>query len=286
MLRSNLSLIFGGSAAVVVGVFGGWTAQAFLPERSPALVPTQVETSIQDPGARMPAPRSADDGRPVARPPAPSIATPAAPARPTPARTPSASGPTGVWIDHTGRGAVEITECSGGLCGRIVWLKDAGNRSVCGKQVIGNAKRTSAGTWDGGWIYDPDRESRYSVELKLVSADRLRVMGYMGSKLFSETYTWKRATTNLTRCDAPPAGASPSPVAGEPKLAPTEISKAEPSPDQSPEPPSADKSPKSGNPSMADIEKMARELLKGKPGSKACTMKLPYVGTVTVPCSA
>ena len=38
----------------------------------------------------------------------------------------SAGGePTGVWIDHTGRGAVEITNCGGALCGRVVWLKDA-----------------------------------------------------------------------------------------------------------------------------------------------------------------
>ena len=32
--------------------------------------------------------------------------------------------PLGVWIDHTGRGAVEITDCGGKLCGRIVWVKD------------------------------------------------------------------------------------------------------------------------------------------------------------------
>jgi uncharacterized protein (DUF2147 family) len=284
MLRSNVRLIFGGCAAVAAGVLGGWTALAFLPERGPAVEPPDVATSIQDLGARAPAPAAAGES-PAARPPAPAIAAPATPVPPAPTRTAAASGPTGIWIDHTGRGAVEITDCAGSLCGRIVWLKDAANKSVCGKQIIGNAKRTSPGTWDGGWIYDPDRESRYSVELKLVSSDRLRVMGYMGSKLFSETYTWKRATTDLARCDAP-ANASPSPAAGDPKAAPTETSKAEPSPDPSPEPASADKSPKSGNPSMADIEKMGRELLKGKPGSKDCTVKLPYVGTVTIPCPA
>ena len=32
---------------------------------------------------------------------------------------------TGVWIDHTGRGAVEITECNGNkLCGHVAWVKD------------------------------------------------------------------------------------------------------------------------------------------------------------------
>src|SRR5262249_10978320 len=141
-------------------------------------------------------------------------------------RTAAPSGPTGVWIDHTGRGAVEIKECASALCGRIVWLKDATNNSVCGKQIIGGARRTSAGTWDGGWIYDPDRGERYSVELKLVGTDKLRVMGYMGSKLFSETYTWKRPTVELARCDGAPVTASPTPT--DPNPPATEIPEAKP----------------------------------------------------------
>ena len=57
----------------------------------------------------------------------------------------SAGGePTGVWIDHTGRGAVEITPMG----------------------------------------------------------DRLKVMGYMGSKMLSETMTWRRAPADLKRCGA------------------------------------------------------------------------------------
>jgi len=114
-----------------------------------------------------------------------------------------AEGITGVWIDHTGRGGVEISECGANLCGRIVWLKDAGNKKGCGMQVIGNAKSVGRDTWDGGWIYDPEKNARYSVELKSVGADRLRVVGYMGSKLFSETMIWKRAPSDLARCDGP-----------------------------------------------------------------------------------
>src|SRR5262245_62650419 len=83
----------------------------------------------------------------------------------------SAQQATGVWIDHTGRGAVEITECGGGLCGHIVWLKDAKNKQVCRNQVIGNAKPVSAGVWDRGWIIDPDDNSRYSVELKVLRSE-------------------------------------------------------------------------------------------------------------------
>ena len=117
--------------------------------------------------------------------------------------TPSAaSDVTGVWLDHTGRGAVEITNCGGALCGRIVWLKDAANGKACGTQVIGNVKAVAAGKWDKGWIYDPDDDARYSVEITSVGSDRLKVMGYLGSKMLSETMTWRRAPADLKRCNA------------------------------------------------------------------------------------
>lgn len=126
--------------------------------------------------------------------------------------------PTGVWIDHTGRGAVEIAECAGGLCGHVVWVKDAKNNKACRTQIIGNVRSVGSNTWDRGWIVDPDDNARYSVELKPVGEDRLRVTGYMGSKLFSETMMWKRAPADLKRCDvkevaavpvAPPVPAAP-----------------------------------------------------------------------------
>jgi uncharacterized protein (DUF2147 family) len=272
MPRSNLGLVLSGCAAVTVGVAGGWTALAL---RAPAPAnPVAVEA---------PAPRATDVAAAdeVARPPkalpAPAVAEKAAPR----VRTAVASGPLGVWIDHTGRGAVEIKECSGGLCGRIVWLKDAANSSVCGTQVIGSAKKTASDTWDNGWIFDPDKNARYSVELKTLGTDKLRVMGYMGSKMFNETYTWKRASAELKWCDAPATAATPTPAGGDPKPAPTEVTKKEPTPEPDAETPPPGKPAKSG---MADLEKIAREMLKTKPGGKQCTVNLPYVGNVKVPC--
>ena len=113
----------------------------------------------------------------------------------------AADSPLGVWIDHTGRGAVEITNCGGALCGRVVWLKDAAHGDTCGKQVIGNVKPVGGGKWDNGWIYDVDEDRRYDVEITPMG-DRLKVMGYMGSKFLSETMTWRRAPADLKRCDA------------------------------------------------------------------------------------
>jgi hypothetical protein len=124
------------------------------------------------------------------------------PPRPSPpiAAPSYGDGIVGVWIDHTGVGGVEISECGANLCGRIVWLQ-VPNKNLCGVQIIGNVKSVGKDTWDGGWIYDPGRDARYSVELKSVGTDRLSVTGYMGSKqLISETMIWTRAPADLARC--------------------------------------------------------------------------------------
>lgn len=108
--------------------------------------------------------------------------------------------PTGIWLDHTGRGAVQITDCGGNLCGRIVWIKDSNNGNVCGKQVIGNAKPIAGGKWDGGWILDVDEDRKYQVEITPLSNGNLQIMGYLGSKLLSETMIWTRAPADTKTC--------------------------------------------------------------------------------------
>ncbi len=108
--------------------------------------------------------------------------------------------PLGVWIDHTGRGAVEITDCNGKLCGYVAWVKDAKDAKGCGEQIIGDVKPVGSGTWDNGWIYDPDRDDKFDVEIKPTGPDTLRVTGYAGIKWLSETMTWKRAPADLQKC--------------------------------------------------------------------------------------
>jgi uncharacterized protein (DUF2147 family) len=133
--------------------------------------------------------------------------------------------PTGIWLDHTGRGAVEIVNCGANLCGKVVWLKDKNDAKGCGLQIIGDAKPVAASKWDNGWIYDPDDDRRYSVELTLLGTDKLKVLGYMGTKLFSETMIWTRAPADLQQCGttaslAPSAEAksqSPQSAALEPR---------------------------------------------------------------------
>ncbi len=146
------------------------------------------------------------------------------------AAVPAAPPPTphGVWIDHTGRGAVEIMPCApdaapgtpeaANLCGRIVWMKDPNDpkgqpirdslnknaarrgQPICGLQIIGDVKPQPNGSWDKGWIYDPEQGSSFDLELQLRNPETLQVKGYMGVKFLSETFVWRRAKELPPKC--------------------------------------------------------------------------------------
>lgn len=127
----------------------------------------------------------------------------------------------GVWIDHTGRGAVEFTRCGAALCGNLVWLEkptdDKGqpfrdgnnpdaklrNRPICGLPIIGAAVPSEASAFDGGWLYNPEDGKSYKVEVKLISPNVATVTGYIGIKFLGQTFTWKRAPASLTKCTRP-----------------------------------------------------------------------------------
>jgi len=109
------------------------------------------------------------------------------------------TGYAGLWYDHSGRSAIKITNCGKSLCGRIAWLKNTTHKSVCGTNIIGDVKKVGS-TYDNGWIYDIERGKKFDVELKLVNENKLRVKGYAGTKLFSKTFVWKRAPSDLVLC--------------------------------------------------------------------------------------
>jgi uncharacterized protein (DUF2147 family) len=117
----------------------------------------------------------------------------------------AAGGVAGLWIDHTGQGAVEIAPCGDNMCGRVVWLKNPDKKSktgkpICGAQILGDLKRRPNNAWEAGWIFNPEDEERFSAEIKLKGADTLLVTGYLGVKWLGETFTWKRASATLQRC--------------------------------------------------------------------------------------
>ncbi len=119
----------------------------------------------------------------------------------------------GVWIDHTGQGAVEIAPCGDKVCGHVVWLKNPAHRSksgklICGTQILGDLRQMSADAWESGWIYNPEDEEKFSAALKLANPDKLIVTGYLGIKLLGESFTWQRATSAVERCAKDAARAS------------------------------------------------------------------------------
>lgn len=203
----------------------------------------------------------------------------------------AASSPHGVWIDHTGRGAVEITDCSGALCGRVVWVKDAADEDGCNMQIIGNAKPVAGGKWDGGWIWDPERRSKFDVELTPIGEQKLKVHGYAGMKLFGETMTWTRAPADLQRCGTAKAAAA------EPQsAAPVVEQKAEPiapqrqveqsaasAPAASPAP---DEGPRGDTASVPDaLGKMFQFSERPAGGKqKTCTVSVKDFGKFSFPC--
>jgi uncharacterized protein (DUF2147 family) len=139
---------------------------------------------------------------------------------PTHAAPPGPASPSevGLWIDDTGKGAVEISSCGKKLCGRIVWLQapldkngkplvddlnpTAGQRGkpVCGLQVLGGLERQSDGTWDNGWVYDPKVGESFDLAVELRDPGHLVITGYKGLKLFSKKFVWTRAGGALPPC--------------------------------------------------------------------------------------
>lgn len=137
-----------------------------------------------------------------------------------PGRSQGAGGVTGLWLDSDGKAGIEIAPCGGEMCGNIVWLKDPldpkgkawtdllnpdtskRGRTVCGLQIIWGLKQGANGTWEGGYVYDPEEGKTFNVELSLKDASTLSVFGYAGVKLLSETMLWKRLPSNQPRCKA------------------------------------------------------------------------------------
>ena len=172
------------------------------------------------------------------------------------------SSPLGLWIDHTGRGAVEIVNCGDKLCGYVAWVKDAKNNDACGDQIIGDVKSVGGGKWDNGWIWDPDSSSKYDVELTPMG-DQLRVMGYAGTRWLSETYTWKRAPADLKKCVKPGQAAdtpAPKPAAEVAPAAPavTKVAAVEPAAPV-PAPAAAPKNVAEAKPEAAEAKPEAAE---------------------------
>ncbi|MFC7555712.1 DUF2147 domain-containing protein [Pseudoroseomonas wenyumeiae] len=122
-----------------------------------------------------------------------------------------ATVPGGVWLID-GKAAVQIFDCSGQLCGRILWLqtprdpqgqlnRDKNNpdpalrqRRLCGLTVLWGLQASGPNRWEGGWFYNPDDGNTYNVSAELRTADLIVARIYSGVRLFGKTKTLLRVS--------------------------------------------------------------------------------------------
>ena len=116
----------------------------------------------------------------------------------------SAEVPDGTWFIEGSGAAIQIFDCSGRLCGRIVWLRTAREaagrlasdkknpdpafrqRLLCGLTILQGLQPAGLDHWNGGSLYNPEDGQTYRVSAELRSADVFVV------PLFGETKTLLR----------------------------------------------------------------------------------------------
>ena len=120
-----------------------------------------------------------------------------------------ASDPTGLWLTKDKDARVRVADCSGALCGTVVWLKDpidpATGKPVTDKHNADASKRSRplmgvevvigmkpSGTPDKwtGQIYNSDDGKTYRGSIALQDATNLKVEGCVLG--FCESEIWTR----------------------------------------------------------------------------------------------
>ncbi|MRR55737.1 MAG: DUF2147 domain-containing protein [Deltaproteobacteria bacterium] len=126
-------------------------------------------------------------------------------------------GVAGTWRTADGRALIEIYPCGANMCGRVAWLLEpnfpeddpegmAGkpridrynphaelrNRRVLGLRLMEGFIHKGDNRWEQGTIYDADTGRTYRSRMTLLSADRLKLHGYIGIPLFGKSSIWTR----------------------------------------------------------------------------------------------
>ena len=123
--------------------------------------------------------------------------------------------PEGVWLIDK-KAAVQIFDCEGLMCGRILWLYkprdtqgelllDSKNpdpalrqRPLCGLTMLWNLQPVAPDRWKIGWFYNPDNGKTYRVSAQLKSDDVMVARIYVGVPLFGKTKTLERIPHGTT----------------------------------------------------------------------------------------
>jgi uncharacterized protein (DUF2147 family) len=116
----------------------------------------------------------------------------------------SSAMPGGTWM-FANSVALQFFDCSGLLCGKIVWLLRPDNpagqpdldysnpdpalrqRHLCGLTIIWGMQSNRQDQWSNGSLYDPKEGITYNVTAELTSPSTITARVYRGTPLLGRT---------------------------------------------------------------------------------------------------
>jgi uncharacterized protein (DUF2147 family) len=116
----------------------------------------------------------------------------------------------GDWLTETRDATVRIRHDGDRYDGVIVALRDPNgpdgkpardvhnpdppkrDRPIVGLTILWNFRATGGGSYDDGFVYDPDSGKTYHGQATLAGLGTLKLRGYVGISLFGRTETWTR----------------------------------------------------------------------------------------------
>lgn len=128
------------------------------------------------------------------------------------------ASPIGRWYAEGGAAQVDVSDCGGDLCGRVMWLRSPFDENGCelrdrynpdpalrerpviGVEILSGLEPAGDHAWTGGTIYDPASGNTYHCALLLDGENRLHLRGYIGVPLFGRTTTWIRVGSENQMC--------------------------------------------------------------------------------------
>jgi len=124
--------------------------------------------------------------------------------------------PQGVWLIDQ-KAAVQIFDCAGLMCGRILWLykprnaegqldRDQHNpnpalrqRELCGLTILWNLHPAGKNRWRDGWFYNPDDGKTYRLSAELKSDDVIAARIYVALPILGKTKTLVRVPKGVSQ---------------------------------------------------------------------------------------
>lgn len=105
--------------------------------------------------------------------------------------------PDGTWLVSQ-RVAFDIFPCKDALCGKVAWLRNPALRTpeMCGRTIIWGLTSNGPSQWGGGWFFDPENGSTYSVSAYVETPDQMIARIYRGFSLFGKTEVMTRISAH------------------------------------------------------------------------------------------